>query len=392
MVEVDAARFLRSVYFFRELRDEPLQALAAACGRSSAETGDIVFAEGEPGDRFFIVVDGLVELWKDFGYPGRRILGEQGPGQLFGEMSLVDNLNRSATARAIKPTEMLHLRRSDFQAIVEEYPAVAMTVMQSLSYIIRHSNESFVFDLNQRNRELEEAYRKLESAQRSLVANERFSNLGKFSNMILHDLRNPVSVLKGYAQVLHSVADRPVDVRDYSMRILVEAERLGHLAGELLDYTRGEIRLDMTVITPAELRDAVLVYVREKFELRNVRLNVDIVDDQGFMCDRDRLVRVLVNILDNARKACQRSGHVNLSFARDGGFVEIRVEDDGEGMDEATLHRVFEPFFSRSSSGGTGLGMVIVKHVVEAHGGELILTSSEGEGTAVSMRLPARAG
>jgi len=389
-VKTEVSEFLHSVYFFRELSESPLDELAKSCTRETVEPGDIVFAEGETGDRFYIVISGMIEIWKNFSFPERRKLGEHGAGSLFGEMALVDSLSRSATARAARKSEVYYLTRKDFERIVELYPSVAMTVMRSLSYIIRNSNESFVADLNQRNRELEAAYQKLEAAQVREIANERFSNLGKFSNMILHDLRNPLSVLNGYTRILDSVARDPAQVSEYARRIGVETARLSQLAGELLDYTRGEIRLDMTVSKPSELIDAAVRYVRDRMKSRGIALELRLNSDTSVMVDRDRMIRVLVNILDNARKACATGGTVSVDADQNGEQLTFVVRDDGEGMDERTMEHVFEPFFSRSSSGGTGLGMVIVKSVIEAHGGELFLESSPGNGTVVTVRVPGR--
>lgn len=386
----DAYTFLSSVYFFRNLGEDPLREMAAACEELFIPVGGIVFAEGESGDRFYMVISGKIELWKNFGEADRRILGEHSPGSMFGEMALVDSLSRSATARAVQPTRLFFLTKEQFERIVGKHPSVAMTVMRSLSYIIRNSNESFVADLNQRNIELEEAYKKLEEAQKRELVNERFSNLGKFSNMILHDLRNPVSVLNGYADILEAVSQDPNLVEEYARRIGLETRRLSHLAGELLDYTRGEIRINPTVVKPTELIDTTLAYVRDRAVARGIEWTIEIPEDQPVIIDRDRMVRVLVNLFDNARKACDRNGKIKISLIREGETMEICVSDDGEGMDEKTLNHIYEPFFSRSSSGGTGLGMVIVKNVVEAHGGELAVTSSPGAGTTVTIRMPSK--
>jgi signal transduction histidine kinase len=334
------------------------------------------------------VLSGEVQVWKNHGREDASLLSRYGAGRFFGEMALVDELPRSATSIAAEVTHLVYLRRDDFRDLVRRYPDVALSVMRSLSAIVRESNDSFVADLYHRNQELEQAYLDLARAQKRLIETERLSNLGKMSNMILHDIRNPVAVLNGYAAMLRRFADDPERVRDFASRIVVETERLTHLSGELLDYARGEVRLDMSVVRPSEVGNAALGYVVDRMNAAGIRSELVVVDDKPAVVDHDRMVRVVLNLLENALKASDRGDTVTLTFDRRDGLLEIRVTDTGEGMAPETSRRVFEPFFSRSESGGTGLGMVIVKSIVDAHGGSLAIESQPDEGTTVTVRVP----
>jgi signal transduction histidine kinase len=387
-MKTDGAGVLAKAYFFRNLEESVISAVAGKCRSITYQEGQIVFREGDQGDRLFIVTAGEVEIWKHYFGEDAGLLIRYGPGRFFGEMALVDELPRSATAVAATDSELLYLHRDDFRDLVEEYPPLALSVMRSLSAIVRESNDSFVADLHHRNQELERAYRKLEQMQRDLLQHERLSNLGKMSNMILHDIRNPVAVLKGYSQMLASVAEDPEKVRDFARRIATEAERLGHLSGELLDYARGEVRLDMSVVAPSVLVQEARSYLEEQIRGSGIVCDVAITNDEPLVADYARMVRVLINLLDNARKACRNGGTIRVVVERREGMAAILVEDTGEGMTAEVSARIFEPFFSRSSRGGTGLGMGISRNIVEAHGGSLSVSSREGRGTVVTILLP----
>ncbi|MEX2442382.1 MAG: ATP-binding protein [Alkalispirochaeta sp.] len=381
---------LRSAYFFRNLDDVVLQAVAERCTAVQYDRGAVIFQEGEQGDRLFIVLSGEVEVWKHAGGADANLLARCNAGRFFGEMALVDELPRSATAIAATTSELLSLRRKAFAELVETFPALATSVMRSLSAIVRESNDSFVADLHHRNKELESAYSQLERAQQELLEHERLSNLGKMSNMILHDIRNPVAVLTGYSQMLMTVAEDPKRVTEIATRIGTEAARLGHLSGELLDYARGEVRLDMSVIAPSKIIAEARIYIDEQIRGSDVSLSVEVGDDTPFVADHQRMVRAVINLLDNARIACRNGGRVVVRVARNGEMVELSVEDSGEGMSEEIAARMFEPFFTTSSRGGTGLGTVIVRNIIEAHGGSLFVASREGVGTKVTARVPAK--
>ena len=380
--------FLRHAYFFRDLDDSVIDAVARVCGEIYFPSGEVIFREGEQGHTLFIVLSGEVGVWKHFGEKDENLLARYQTGRIFGEMALVDELPRSATAVATLNSELLYLRRSDFADLVRKFPDLALSIMRSMSAIVRESNDSFVADLYHRNQELEEAYRKLEEAQNELLTHERLSNLGKMSNMILHDIRNPVSVLRGYADTLAVNAEDPHCVREFARRVKVEADRLGQLSGALLDYGRGEIHLDLSVSTPADIIDAAEGYVREALEQRGIRLVTEVHDNTAVIADFQRMVRALVNLLDNAGKACTDGGTVTITAERTAESSVFRVEDTGEGIPPDISERIFEPFFSRSSRGGSGLGLVIVRNTVEAHGGVLTVRSVQGEGTVFTVEMP----
>lgn len=384
----DVVGFLKNAYFLQDLPDRAFQAVADLCHSVEYDAGEVIFREGDQGDRLFIVLSGEVQVWKNHGKEDASLLSRYGAGRFFGEMALVDELPRSATSIAGEVAQLVFLTRDDFRGLVQRFPEVALSVMRSLSAIVRESNDSFVADLYRRNQELEQAYLDLARAQRRLIESERLSNLGKMSNMILHDIRNPVSVLNGYAEMLTRFADDPERVREFAGRIAVETERLSHLSGELLDYARGEVRLDMSVVTPERIGRTALDYLTDRLSAAGIEARLEIEDDRPAVVDFQRMVRVLLNLLENAWKASHRGDAITIVFRRREGVLEMIVTDTGEGMDPEVSGRVFEPFFSRSENGGTGLGMVVVKSIVDAHGGSLLVESEPGQGTSVTVRIP----
>jgi signal transduction histidine kinase len=382
--------FLRHVYFFKDLSEEEIELIASNCKEDRFEAGEVIFLEGTQGERFFIVLDGHVEVWKDYQSQDPDMLAIHGPGHLFGELALIDDLPRSASVVARTDTRVLYLFREEFTRIFQENSSVALSILRSVSDMVRKSNQSFVDDLRQRNRELEAAYSELKAAQEELIRSERFSNLGKFSSMIIHDIRNPLSVLKSYAEMISISYEDPDRVRKYAGNIAREVDRLNSLAGELLDYSRGEIRLEMQAVNIPDFLKRVETYVRDRMQSRSIELVVSSEVDHPVIMDEERMLRVILNLADNARKAMSSGGRFEVTVTGDGEMVRFGVSDTGEGMPPDVLEHIFEPFYSKSQSGGTGLGMVIVKNVVEAHQGSLRVDSGPKEGTTVTITLPSR--
>jgi signal transduction histidine kinase len=382
-------RFLKTVYFFSDLKDEEISIIGSVCSEQSYEDREIVFREGDAADRFFIVLEGEVEIWKDFsGDDSGDLLAVRGEGHLFGEMSLVDDLPRSATVRVRGRTRLLCVGRGDFHRIIHENSSIAVSVLKSISLMVRRSNNSFVESLRRRNEELESAYKELQEAQHELLAAERLSTLGKFSSLILHDIRNPISIVRGYAEmIVHNATDESRIVRN-SKRIISEADRLNRLAGELLDYSRGEIRLNMQIVELNQFVEDVIAGIREKFDNRGITIRSGVQYAGPVLMDYERMLRVLLNLADNARKAMPDGGEFNIDVIAEEGSYKIIARDTGVGMTKEVVDRIFEPFFSFSDQGGTGLGMSIVKSIVEAHEGTLTVESRRFEGTTFTLTLP----
>lgn len=390
MTVADHFTFLREVYFFKDLSDEELKRIAEFCKEDRFGPGEVIFVENAPAERFFIVLEGMVEVWKDYSSPHPDLLAVHGQGHLFGEMALIDDLPRSATVVSKTETRVLYLFRKEFDRILHENASVSMSILRSLSAMVRKSNESFVDDLRRQNKELENAYQELKTAQQELIRSERFSNLGKFSSMILHDIRNPISIVKGYGEMLQLYSEEPEKVAECAGNIVREAERLNRIASELLDYSRGEIRLEMQIVKVEQLFERLMDGVGDSLASRGIEVKVTNTIDTPLVLDFERILRVLINLVDNARKAMRKGGILSVSATSEDGRAVIQVTDTGAGMDQKTVERIFEPFYSSSEDGGTGLGMVIVKNVVEAHRGTLQVDSTPGKGTTVTVALPGR--
>ncbi len=379
---------LRGLYFFRTLTEEELAKIGAVCREENVAPEGMICREGTPADRFFIIVEGQVEVWKDWGEREADLLAVHGAGHLFGELALIDEMPRSATVIARDPTRLLSIGRSDFHRIITENASVALSVMRSVSSMVRMSNETFVDSLRRRNRELVKANRELKSAQARLLRAERLSLLGRVSSLILHDIRNPLSVLRSLAEMVLLRPEEKGLVERNIRRIIAEADRLGRIAGELLDYSRGEISLSMSIVDPKELVEEATRIIAERFASQKIEIRVDAETARPAILDHDRMLRVLLNLADNSRKAMPRGGLFRIDVAREQGRLVFTVSDTGEGMDHEVQKRLFEPFYTSSHEGGTGLGMSIVKSIVDAHEGTLAFTSRKNEGTTFRISLP----
>jgi signal transduction histidine kinase/ActR/RegA family two-component response regulator len=224
----------------------------------------------------------------------------------------------------------------------------------------------------------------------------------QFLATVSHELRTPLNAILGWADML--LAQRiDESMRDRACRSIYEnARQQARMIDELLDIARivsGKLRLERTAVDLPNVVRAALDVVQVAAEAKHVSITVDAEPGiDGVYGDGARLQQIAWNLLSNAVKFTEPGGHVVVQLRRVPSAVQIVVLDDGAGIPEAFLPWVFEPFRQADASntrrhGGLGLGLSIVKHLVEAHGGTITAESKgEGHGSTFTVRLPTRTG
>ena len=230
---------------------------------------------------------------------------------------------------------------------------------------------------------------KLGSMQQDFVAN------------VSHELRTPLTAIRMAAESLHMGAMKDERMRaKFLNNIQGEADRLTRLVNELLTVANlmGRPVLHMSNFEVQTLAEQVEGTLEHHAKLANVQLVVRCPDDVPMIeADRDRLQQVLINLVDNAIKFTPASGTVTLDIAsqKDGQEVRCKVIDSGIGIPPIDLPRIFERFYrvdkARSRvTGGVGLGLSIVKDIIEAHHGKITVTSEVNKGTTFTIELPVK--
>ncbi|WP_123656314.1 MULTISPECIES: cell wall metabolism sensor histidine kinase WalK [unclassified Curtobacterium] len=226
--------------------------------------------------------------------------------------------------------------------------------------------------------------RRIDEVRRDFVAN------------ISHELKTPIGAIGLLSETLVAAADDPDHVRKFAGQLITESERLGALTKDIIELSRlqsvdtldssEEISIDKVVQAAADANE-VVARARDIELVRAKKSKLRVMGDPG-------LLQVAVsNLIANAVKYSPDHTRVGVGVRSAKGFVEIAVTDQGVGIPEADLDRVFERFYrvdpARSrATGGTGLGLAIVKHVVGNHGGDVRVWSQPGKGSTFTIRLP----
>ena len=221
------------------------------------------------------------------------------------------------------------------------------------------------------------------------VQNERWSTIGRLAASIVHDIRSPMAALRGTAELLRMKLREPAHVEKLSL-IIQEVDRLTKLSGEMLEFSSGAQPLRLEELSLSQVAEDFLKTVEPRLEKEEIELERKLDAGRVLPLDRQKLARLLHNVVGNALEAMQPGGKLTLETraVKDGGILAI--SDSGSGMDKETLRRVCEPFFSQGKEHGVGLGMAIVRRIAEQHGATLNIQSHPGKGTRVELHFPTR--
>jgi signal transduction histidine kinase len=239
-----------------------------------------------------------------------------------------------------------------------------------------------------RAREIE---RQLHERESRLVA------IGQMTSSVVHDLRNPLTLLVGYADLAHRLAVRGGEsvIAEELEQVQAASDRLRRMIEEILDFARGGTpKLVLETLPARRFLDETLAPLAGDLEERGVatEIHLKLDEDLKVTLDRDRMQRVLENLLKNAREAVS-AGVVRRVFLRawveDEDTLAIRVADTGPGIPDELAGHLFEPFATTGKKEGTGLGLVTVRNLVKAHGGEIrVETAAPEGGAAFTITLP----
>jgi signal transduction histidine kinase len=228
--------------------------------------------------------------------------------------------------------------------------------------------------------------------QEQLIETEKLASAGKLISGVAHEVRNPLFGISATARALaNELKGAPQDIQPYLDIITSETSRLNRLMEDLLNYTR-PVRIDKNPSDISELVQEVIEHFQHLPEAQNAQFNVISGDRIPPMnMDRNKMKQVLFNLFENGIQHSQDEPRVDiflqfLSLA-DPPEIHLVVKDNGSGISNENLTKVFDPFFTTRQK-GTGLGLSIVRKVIHDHGGRIAVESHPGIGTSFRITLP----
>ncbi len=241
----------------------------------------------------------------------------------------------------------------------------------------------------QRNTELAEINVRLQNTQQQLVQSEKLAAVGQLTAGIVHDVKNPLTVIKGMAEMLQSEPRLEQTASEELGLIRDSATKANQIVSDLLTFSRQSTpemqQQDLKATVEAALR--ITTYLTRK---ANVQVITALPEQTVYMTyDAQQVEQVLINLIQNAIQAMPQGGTLRVSLSQAAEAIALAVQDTGSGIPPENLHRIFDPFFTTKPAGeGTGLGLSVSYGIIARHHGRIDVESTVGQGTTFTILLP----
>lgn len=363
---------LENAELFRLLKPAELALVKATAQDRTFAAGQEIFREGDPGDGLYVVKSGLVEISGQVNNNRRQVLSQVGPGQIFGEMAIIEHLPRSACATAVQSTTVAFLGRNEMQSLLEKTPALAAALLQLVSHRLRDFNQHYL---------------------REVLQAERLAAVGQFARSIIHDLKNPLNIISLTTELFGRADATDATRAAAKERITRQLDRINDLVTDMLQFTQGGQAIALVPVNYEKFIHQLVGELQPEFEYRSVQLVcADPPPALTLKIDAKRLRRVFYNLAHNAAEAMPEKGTLTWRFTQTGRELLTELADTGPGIAPEMVERLFQPFATHGKAHGSGLGLSICKKIVEDHGGHITARNDPAGGAVFAFTLPLPSG
>ena len=353
MNPTELLQFLRTIDLFHFFSDEELAAFLAKAREMQVAKGDVLFHEGEPGQDMYIVLRGMVKIFR-----GNRVIDVIKPGDYFGEMAIIENQPRSASVAALEESLLLQVPLAVFHEYFSRQPKSLVAMMRTLSQRVRRDLHILGHDYEQ-------------------------------INIMVHDMKNLLTPFH-LLEILEKTVPGLAGNRYLACMVKARGDLLVLMENALAQARRRQvatpIHTDSLDKVIADLLESAWM-VHPDIGGRGIRIEVT-GSLPEFPFSSLGLCRVLSNLVVNAAQASEAGGRIAIALSREEDQAVVKIIDQGHGISDEVREKIFQPHFTTKGD-GNGIGLISCKQIIEeTHGGSLIFASTPGRGTTFTIRLP----
>jgi signal transduction histidine kinase len=370
---------------FPGIKPNEIEELIAFSKVRAYPPSSVLCRENAIEDRFYMILEGEVEVTKVINNSQVRLLKTLGPGDFFGEMALIHNAPRAATVTSKTALTTLELDKAAFDRVLHNSSSIAMAMVSEISNRLRSNDQLAVDDLRMRASELAEAYQKL--AEQELARREFLSN-------VAHELRTPLMVATGYLQMLQRGIVSGEQLSAGIETVARNVQQIATLVNDILFLQEMDLVLpEFQAVDMNEAAKTVTEKYAEKAADRGVKLRfTPHLNLSAVSGDSKTLERALMALVDNAIKFSPLGGDVEINLTERDDSIRVAVRDNGIGIPKENQPRIFDRFYHLEKHeddlfSGIGLGLAITRQVIKQHNGNLELDSEPGKGSTFTLVL-----
>lgn len=285
------------------------------------------------------------------------------------------------------PHITMHWRHSHYDYAINQYAEIVLfNVVGGVMGLLGDRTKRARERAERTAAELQKAYTDLRQTFEQLLQADRLTSLGELSAAVVHEVRNPLSAIKGAVEILEDEIAVNSPRREFAEIAKREVDRLDRLVGEFLRFAR----TPKPAVAPADLNEivrSVSSLIEQRAQNQKVVVELNLTEGLPFVIiDAEQIKQVLLNLVINALQVMPEGGRLVLSTLRDRESVVIEVEDEGGGVDPAISSRIFDPFFTTKEK-GIGLGLSVAYKIITQHHGALTLRNND-RGAIFRISIP----
>lgn len=360
---------LQASKLFRDLPAAELEFLAKVAQEKRFSAGQQVFREGDPGDGLYVITSGEIELSALVSGTKQHVFARLQGGDFIGEMAMLDEEPRSASATATTETKLYFVPREPLLQLLARSSALSWALLQAISRRTREFTRQYV---------------------REILQAERMALIGRFAGSIVHDLKNPLTIIGVGAELMCLDSSTQEERSTVQKRISRQIERITGMINEILEFTRGTA--SPAALVPCdygEFAQRMLEDFQRDLAGKAVELRVETIPESvRVRLHPQRLSRVFANLLFNAIDAMPTGGRIVVRFDVNDREVITELCDSGKGIAPEIQDSLFEPFTTYGKTRGTGLGLSICQKIVEEHDGRIWARNDAKGGAVFAFALP----
>ena len=377
---------LKIFSLFNSLTQDELKLIAQNTEVINCEKGQVVCREDTDSDSMFFIFDGAVTISKK----GVSFANLE-TGDYFGEMSLISGDKRSATVTALQPSVLFEISSEVFDQIFEKFPKAMYNLLLTLDARLRRHNDIVVDQFLR----MDEQYQQLKDSHQRLLLSDKMASIGLLTAGIAHEINNPLFIITGYLEVLNEMLEEEKisieELRGIADKFGAASKSIVKLVSGIKTYARIEktdpVPIDLNSAIQGSLDLVSFLYRQDQIELKNGLSE----GTPMILGNIGQLQQVLMNLLSNAHDAMESCATktISVNTREMTEKVVVEVVDTGSGIEPENIERLFSRSFTTKPVGkGSGMGLDLVRKMVEEMDGSIEVESEVTRGTTFRLIFP----
>jgi signal transduction histidine kinase len=358
----------RTNHFLADFSETGRERLVKRLTYQELRKGDYIFRENDPAQGICLVLDGEVEIVKATDHGPGQVLACMRANESLGELAVLEGQSRNTDARAGTGASIAWISRADLLKVLNTEPvSLTLRLFQNALGSFQKTNDVYAEEM---------------------VRKEKLALMGELAGTLTHELRNPLTGIRLASERIDTIHS-DAETSECCEKIRVQCDRVIDMAGDLLEFSRGETKLRLERTDTSALTASFLALNEGSSKEIDNKLHVQ-AEPAEIEVDTMRLQRVLQNLVLNAADALhgRPDGRIDVQAWVLDGVLNLVVRDNGPGIPDEVKDLLFEPFITAGESPGPGLGLAIVDNIVTAHRGKISVETQAGQGTEFLIRIP----